>query len=99
MVGRSIGTPQFGRRDDRLIRRLVSDRGRTPQDFVLLAINARPDPSCAGVDGKAQAGIGEIDHRMAYLITLSAELQRAIDGSLRVAPSLGRPADWLRYVG
>ncbi len=45
----------------------------------LLAMNARPDQSCADVDDMARRHIAEIDRRIAHLTTLRAELQRTVD--------------------
>jgi DNA-binding transcriptional MerR regulator len=45
----------------------------------LLAMNAKPDQSCAEVDEMARRHITEIDRRIAHLTTLRAELQRTVD--------------------
>lgn len=45
----------------------------------LLAMNAKPEQSCAEVDEMARRHIEEIDHRIAHLTTLRAELQRTLD--------------------
>lgn len=45
----------------------------------LLAMNARPEQSCAEVDEIARRHIAEIDRRIAHLTTLRAELQRTLD--------------------
>ncbi|WP_319799042.1 helix-turn-helix domain-containing protein [Nitrobacter sp.] len=45
----------------------------------LLAMNAKPEQSCAEVDEIARRHIEEIDRRIAHLTTLRAELQRTVD--------------------
>lgn len=45
----------------------------------LLAMNAKPDQSCAEVDEMARRHIAEIDRRITHLTTLRAELQRTVD--------------------
>lgn len=45
----------------------------------LLAINAKPDQSCAEVDEIARRHIAEINRRIAHLTRLRAELQRTVD--------------------
>jgi DNA-binding transcriptional MerR regulator len=45
----------------------------------LLAMNAKPEQSCAEVDEIARRHIVEIDRRIAHLSTLRAELQHTVD--------------------
>lgn len=45
----------------------------------LLALNEKPDQSCAEVDEIARRHIAEIDRRITHLTTLREELQRTVD--------------------
>lgn len=45
----------------------------------LLAMSAKPNDPCCGVDDMARRHIAEIDRRIAHLKTLRAELQRTVD--------------------
>ncbi|EHK53736.1 MerR family transcriptional regulator [Allomesorhizobium alhagi] len=45
----------------------------------LLALSAKPNQPCADIDDIARRHIGEIDQRIAHLVSLRAELQRTVD--------------------